>query len=100
MVRSGRIVRSTDSKSMRRQFEREGFLRRIARRPRVYVAVAVPLAIPFILASVSNNAAVTQPASMPLSRAAALVTPIRYDDLTAPSSATLPEHSVLLTLDE
>ncbi|MEA2338112.1 MAG: hypothetical protein QOE82_2119, partial [Thermoanaerobaculia bacterium] len=41
---------------MRRQFAREGFLRRLARRPRVYLAVTIPLAIPFILASVSNNA--------------------------------------------
>ncbi|MEA2339849.1 MAG: hypothetical protein QOE82_3856, partial [Thermoanaerobaculia bacterium] len=47
-----------------------------------------------------NNAAVTQSASTPLSRASMIVTPLRYEELTAPSSATLPEHSVLLTLDE
>ena len=50
---------------MRRQFAREGFLRRLARRPRLYVAVALPLAIPFILASVTNDAAVTQPSPTP-----------------------------------
>ena len=100
MVRSGRIVRSTGSKSMRRQFARESFLRRLARRPRAYLAVALPLAIPFILASVSNNAAVTQTRQSLTSRASMIVTPIRYDELTAPTSATLPEHSVLLTLEE
>ena len=100
MVRSGRIVRSTGSKSMRRQFAREGFLRRMARRPRAYLAVALPLSIPFILASVSNNAAVTQASTSPVTHASMIVTPIRYDELTAPSSATLPEHSVFLTLEE
>lgn len=100
MVRSGRIVRSTGSKSMRRQFARESFLRRLARRPRAYLAVALPLAIPFILASVSNNAAVTQASTSMISRASMIVTPLRYDELTAPTSATLPEHSVLLTLEE
>ena len=100
MVRSGRFVRGTGSKSMRRQFAREGFLRRLARRPRLYFAVALPLAIPFILASVTNDAAVTQPASTtPLSRAA-MITPLRYAELTAPAAASLPEHSVVLTLDE
>jgi len=100
MVRSGRIVRSTGSKSMKRQFARESFLRRLARRPRAYLAVALPLAIPFILASVSNNAAVTQGSTSPVSRASMIVTPLRYDELTAPTSATLPEHSILLTLEE
>jgi murein DD-endopeptidase MepM/ murein hydrolase activator NlpD len=84
---------------MRRQFAREGFLRRLARRPRLYVAVALPLAIPFILASVTNNTAVSQP-SLPLSRAAMIVTPLRYAELTAPAAASLPEHSVVLTLDD
>src|SRR6476469_4884404 len=99
MVRSGRFVHGNGSKSMRRQFEREGFLRRLARRPRLYVAVALPLAIPFILASVTNNAAVSQPPSR-ISRAAMLVTPLRYAELTAPAAASLPEHSVVLTLEE
>jgi murein DD-endopeptidase MepM/ murein hydrolase activator NlpD len=85
---------------MRRQFAREGFLRRLARRPRLYVAVALPLAIPFILASVTNNAAVSQPASSAVSRAAMIFTPLRYAELSAPAAASLPEHSVVLTLEE
>src|SRR3954447_23645273 len=103
MVRSGRFVPGNGAKSMRRQFAREGFLRRLARRPRAYVAVALPLAIPFILASVSNNAAVTQASTPTASRASmitSMITPLRYDELTAPTSATLPEHSILLTLEE
>src|SRR5438270_11397412 len=100
MVRSGRFVRGTGSKSMRRQFAREGFLRRLARRPRLYFAVALPLAIPFILASVTNDdVAVSQPSSLPLSHAAMIVTPLRYAELTAPAAASLPEHSVVLTLE-
>src|SRR5947209_418038 len=99
MVRSGRFVRGNGSKLMRRQFAREGFLRRLARRPRLYVAVALPLAIPFILASVTNNAAVSQP-SMPVSRAGMIVPPLRYAELTAPAAASLPEHSVVLTLED
>src|SRR3954469_5014213 len=99
MVRSGRFVHGNGSKSMRRQFEREGFLRRLARRPRLYVAVALPLAIPFILASVTNNAAVSQPATA-LSRASLIATPLRYAELPAPAAAPLPEHSVVLTLED
>ena len=86
MVRSGRFVRGTGSKSMRRQFAREGFLRRLARRPRLYIAVALPLAIPFILASVTNDVAVSQPAPPAVSRAAMIVTPLRYAELTAPAA--------------
>lgn len=85
---------------MKRPFAIAEFLRRLAQRPRVYVAIALPLAIPFVLAAVSTNDALTQPA-MPVSRAAMIVAPqLRYDDLTTPTSAALPEHSVFLTVDE
>jgi len=81
---------------MKRPFAIGESLRRLARRPRVYVAVALPLAIPFILAAVTTNDALTQPA---MSRAA-MIAPLRYDNLTAPTSATLPEHSVVLTVED
>ncbi|MDP9361083.1 MAG: peptidoglycan DD-metalloendopeptidase family protein [Acidobacteriota bacterium] len=85
---------------MKRPYAIAEFLRRLAQRPRVYVAIALPLAIPFVLAAVRTNDALTQPA-MPVSRAAMIVPPqLRYDDLTAPTSASLPEHSVFLTVDE
>jgi murein DD-endopeptidase MepM/ murein hydrolase activator NlpD len=66
----------------------------------VYIAAALPLAIPFILAAVSNNDALTQP-SMPVVSAGMIVTPqLHYDDLTAPASATLPEHSIVLSVED
>ena len=85
---------------MKRPFAIGGFLRRLAQRPRVYAAIALPLAIPFVLAAVTNNDALTQPA-MTVDRAALIVSPqLRYGDLTAPTFAALPEHSILLTVDE
>jgi len=100
MIRSRRFVRGTGSKSMKRQFAHGNPLRRLARRPRVYVAVALPLAIPLILAAVSNNHAFTQPA-MPIARAGMMSVPqLRYDDLTSRPAATLAEHSVVLTLED
>jgi murein DD-endopeptidase MepM/ murein hydrolase activator NlpD len=64
------------------------------------VAVALPLAIPLILAAVSDNSALTQPA-VRFSSAAMMATPaLRYTELTAPTAATLPEHAVVLTLEE
>src|SRR5882762_3461291 len=101
MVRSRRFVRGTGSNSMKRQFAIGESLRRLARRPRVYLAAALPLAIPFVLAAVSNNEALTQ-TNMPVTSAAMIIPPqIRYDALTTPTSAaTLPEHSVVLTLED
>jgi murein DD-endopeptidase MepM/ murein hydrolase activator NlpD len=99
MVRSGKFVPGTGSKSMKRQFALGESLRRLARRPRVYVAVAFPLAIPLILAAVTSTDTLSQP-SMPVSSAAMIAPQIRYGDLTAQTPATLPEHSVVLTLEE
>jgi murein DD-endopeptidase MepM/ murein hydrolase activator NlpD len=100
MVRSGRFVPGTGSRSMKRQFAIGESLRRLARQPRAYVAVVLPLAIPFILAAVSNNDALTQP-TLAISSAAMIVpTEIRYDALAAQTSASLPEHSVVLTLED
>jgi murein DD-endopeptidase MepM/ murein hydrolase activator NlpD len=100
MVRSVRSVRGTGSKSMKRPFAIGESLRRMARRPRLYVAVALPLAIPLILAAVTNNDALMQP-SMPVSSAAMIAPPqLRYNDLTVPAPATLSEHSVVLTLED
>ncbi len=85
---------------MKRQFSLADSLLRLARRPRLYVAVVLPLAIPFILAAVGNNDAITQ-ASIPVARAAMLAPlPLRYDQLSGPATATLPEHSEVLTLEE
>lgn len=82
---------------MRSQWRIGEAVRAFAKRPRLYVAVAVPLAIPFVLAAVNTPAATATTAV----RATAVVAPqLRYTDLTAPANAALPEHSVLLTVDE
>lgn len=99
MVRSGRFVRGTSSRSMRKRLSIAGVARRLAQRPRVYAAIALPLAIPFVLAAVSTDGALTQPASS-FSRAAMVGAPIRYADLTAAASSSLPEHSVVLTVED
>jgi hypothetical protein len=70
------------------------FLGGLARRPQAYVAVALPL-LPLILTAV-NMAEPTPPAL----RAALLTPPLRYDDLRTLAPATLPEHSLLLTIEE
>lgn len=85
---------------MKRPFAIGRSLRRLAQRPRVYAAIALPLAIPFVLAAVSNNDALSRP-GLPIDRAAMMASPLlRYDNLTAPTAASLPEHSILLTVEE
>jgi murein DD-endopeptidase MepM/ murein hydrolase activator NlpD len=86
---------------MKRPFAIGKSLRRLARRPRAYVAVALPLAIPLILAAVANNGGLAT-ATPAFSSAAMMTVPqLRYDSLTASTtSATLPEHSVVLTLED
>lgn len=71
-------------------------LRALARRPRLYVAVALPLAIPFVLAAVNTPDVTTHAV-----RATTVVAPqLRYIDLSTPADAALPEHSILLAVDE
>jgi murein DD-endopeptidase MepM/ murein hydrolase activator NlpD len=67
------------------------------KRPRAYAAVALPVAIPLLL-TVLKTPTVAPPVS-----AAASVIPsarLRYDDLALPSPATLPQHSVVLTIED
>jgi len=99
MVRSGQFVRGTGSRSMKRSFSIAEVVRRFAHRPRVYAAIALPLAIPFVLAAVTTDGALTQP---PIVNSAAMIAvpPLRYADLTAPTAASLPEHSVVLTVED
>lgn len=70
----------------------------MAKRPRAYFAVALPVAIPLVLAAVNATQQVA-----PHLKAASAITPparIRYDDLLVPTPAALPEHSVLLTIED
>lgn len=69
-------------------------LRGVIRRPRPYFAVAVPIALPFLLATVS-----LQPPVTPANRASVVAPPLRYADLAITSPAQLPEHSVVITIE-
>lgn len=72
-------------------------LSRMFKRPQTYLAAALPLAIPLVLAALSGVEPSAAPA--PMQKASALAG-IRYADLTPPSPATLPEHSTVLTVEE
>lgn len=65
------------------------------RRPRVYAALALPLAVPLFVAAIRN-----QP-QFDTTTAAALAPPpmLRYDELAKQPSLELPEHSLLLTME-
>ena len=80
---------------MKKRQTRGALLRGLLRRPRVFAAVAVPLAVPLILAAV-NNQKEHPPVNI---AAAAVMTPhVRYAELV-PEEARLPQHSMLLTVE-
>lgn len=84
---------------MKRSFSIAEVVRRFAHQPRVYAAIALPLAIPFVLAAVTTDGALTQ---SPIVNSAAMIAgpTLRYADLTSPTAASLPEHSVVLTVED
>ena len=65
-------------------------LRDFVRRP--YIALAVPLAMPVLLATPSVPPITTSPS--------AVAPPVRYSDLTIPPNAELPEHALILTIED
>ena len=65
----------------------------VVKRPRAYLALALPLAVPIILAAVRSP----PDFGTPMVLASPLV---RYDDLARPAQSDLPEHSVLLTIEK
>jgi len=67
----------------------------VVKRPRVYVALALPLAVPLFLAAVR-----AQPEYGQVTRAMVPPPTLRYHDLSAPYSAELPEHALILTLEK
>lgn len=68
----------------------------VPKRSRLYVAIALPIAIPLFLAAVRH-----QPEFGQVSRAATITTPdLRYDELHRPFRVELPEHSVILTVEK
>ncbi|HEV7765858.1 MAG TPA: peptidoglycan DD-metalloendopeptidase family protein [Thermoanaerobaculia bacterium] len=68
----------------------------VVKRPRVYVALALPLAVPLFLAAVR-----AQPEYGTTARGTVLPPPaLRYHDLREPFEITLPEHSLILTIEK
>ena len=68
----------------------------VVKRPRVYVALALPLAVPLFLAAVR-----VQPEYGVMARGSVLPPPtLRYHDLRQPFQAELPEHSLILTIEK
>jgi murein DD-endopeptidase MepM/ murein hydrolase activator NlpD len=68
----------------------------VVKRPRVYVALALPLAVPLFLAAVR-----VQPEYGAMARGSVLPPPtLRYHDLRQPFRAELPEHSLILTIEK
>ncbi|HUR80506.1 MAG TPA: peptidoglycan DD-metalloendopeptidase family protein [Thermoanaerobaculia bacterium] len=68
----------------------------VLKRPRILLAVAVPIAIPLFLASVRAQPELGGPVQ-------ASLTPgihMRYAELARPQQADLPEHSLILTVEK
>jgi murein DD-endopeptidase MepM/ murein hydrolase activator NlpD len=67
----------------------------VVRQPRVYVALALPLAVPLFIAAVRQQ-------DFGMTSRAAMAPPpaLRYHDLRQPFQAGLPEHAVILTLEK
>ncbi|GAC1437686.1 MAG: M23 family metallopeptidase [Thermoanaerobaculia bacterium] len=64
---------------------------------RTIFAAALPVAIPLVLAAVAME---PSPRVMPRNATAMSLLPVRYSDLAPQAPAQLPEHSVMLTIEE
>src|SRR5687768_9764264 len=70
----------------------------VPKRSRLYVAIALPIAIPLFLAAVRH-----QPEFGQVSRASTMTITspdLRYEELHRPIRVELPEHSVILTVEK
>jgi murein DD-endopeptidase MepM/ murein hydrolase activator NlpD len=66
------------------------------KRPQTYFAAALPLAIPIVLVALTG----VEPAAAPSTHLSASVAALRYTDLATAFTAALPEHSMILTVEE
>ncbi len=75
---------------------KKGRLGGVLKRPRVFVALAFPLAIPLFIAAVRSQPELGGPVE------ASLAPPphVKYAELQRPHSADLPEHSLVLTVEK
>lgn len=69
----------------------------VVRRPRAFVLGVLPVAIPLLLTSVTTPTAVSTMTRQ--AAASVMAPPLRYADLTPPDES-LPEHSVILTMED
>ena len=74
-----------------------GRLGGVIKRPRAYVALALPIAIPLFLAAVRAQPELGGPVQASL---AASTPALRYAELHQPFRADLPEHSLILTVEK
>jgi murein DD-endopeptidase MepM/ murein hydrolase activator NlpD len=87
---------SYTNESMKRQRVSDLGKAGVPKRSRLFVAIALPVAIPLFLAAVRH-----QPEFGQVSRASTLTTPdVRYNELQRPFRADLPEHSIILTVEK
>lgn len=71
-------------------------LRYLVTGPRAFLAVAIPIALPLLVATVS-----LQPSASPSVTRASLIPPkLSYSDLLKTENATLPAHADVLTLED
>jgi len=84
---------------MKRSRALGGRLGGVIKRPRAYVALALPIAIPLFLAAVRAQPELGGPVD---SAQASLLPPpqVRYAELQQPFRADLPEHSLILTVEK
>ena len=66
----------------------------VVKRPRAYIAIALPIAIPLVLAAVRTEPEYAMRASLAQPPA------LRYADLSHPLQVDLPEHSLILTMEK
>lgn len=66
-----------------------------AKRPRLYAALALPLAIPLFVAAMRS-----EPEFGTVNASAIPPIELRYDELRKPHQAELPEHSLILTVEK
>jgi murein DD-endopeptidase MepM/ murein hydrolase activator NlpD len=71
-----------------------------SRVPRGYLAIVTTFAIPFLLASVNATVGVPRSGSASTTNASMVAPALRYEELALTSSSTLPEHSVMLTVED
>jgi murein DD-endopeptidase MepM/ murein hydrolase activator NlpD len=76
-------------------------LRYLVSGPRAFLAVAIPIGLPLLVATVS-----LQPSASPATTNASMLTPsiltpkLSYSELTATPTATLPAHAEVLTIED